>query len=220
MSDKISVVLIDDHTLVRQGIRLFLNMQADIEVVGEASSGEQGIALVAEWTPDVVLIDLILPEGIDGVAATQAIRQTSPNTQIVILTSYDEDGYIFPALDAGALSYVLKSVTADKLAEIVRKAARGEAVVNPKVAARLLDEQKSSYLYDRIPYTVLTKRELQVLRLVATGMNNIEIADKLSITIKTVRAHVSNILRKLHLRDRTQATAYAWRKGIVRPSSG
>jgi len=216
MSEKITVLLVDDHSIVRQGVGLYLSLHPDIDVVGEAESGEEGVRLATELVPDVVLMDLIMPDGIDGVEATRRVKQASPTTQVVVLTSYHDDEHIFPAIRTGALSYILKNVEADELASTIRKAARGEAVLNPKVATRIVQELNGTRFDETNPYTILSERELEVLQLVANGLSNAEIAEKLVVTVKTVRAHVSNILSKLHLRDRTQATVYAWREGIVR----
>ena len=216
MDEKITVLLVDDHSIVRQGVHLYLSLQPDIEVIGEAESGEEAVALVDELLPDVVLMDLIMPNGIDGVEATRRVKGVSPTSQVVMLTSYHDDEHIFPAIRAGALSYILKDVKADELASVVRKAARGEAVLNPKVATRVIKELHGSRMDEVNPFTLLSDRELEVLQLVANGLSNAEIAEQLVVTVKTVRTHVSNILSKLHLKDRTQATVYAWREGIVR----
>lgn len=214
MTDKISVLLTDDHALVRQGIRAFLELQPDLTVVGEANSGEAGVAMAAELVPDVVLMDLVMP-GIGGVEATRQVKQVSPHSQIIVLTSYHEDEYIFPALRAGALSYVLKDVGPDELAETVRKAARGESVLHPRVAARVVQELRGTRRDTPNLFTDLSDRELEVLRLIADGCSNGEIAAKLFISEKTVKGHVSNILSKLHMMDRTQAAVYAWQQGLV-----
>jgi two-component system, NarL family, response regulator LiaR len=215
MSEKITILIADDHALVRQGVHAFLDTQPDLEVVGEAENGAQAVRLAAQTIPDVVLMDLLMP-GIDGVEATRQIKQSSPRTQVVILTSYHEDEHIFPAIRAGALSYVLKDVGSTDLGEIVRKAARGEAVLHPQVAARVIQELQGVRRPETNPFTELTDREMEVLRLIAAGMSNADIAGKLVLSEKTVKGHVSNILSKLHLGDRTQAAVYAWREGIVR----
>jgi two-component system, NarL family, response regulator LiaR len=215
MSEKITILIADDHALVRQGVHAFLDTQPDLEVVGEAENGAQAVRLAAQTIPDVVLMDLLMP-GIDGVEATRQIKQSSPRTQVVILTSYHEDEHIFPAIRAGALSYVLKDVGSTDLGEIVRKAARGEAVLHPQVAARVIQELQGVRRAETNPFTELTDREMEVLRLIAAGMSNADIAGKLVLSEKTVKGHVSNILSKLHLGDRTQAAVYAWREGIVR----
>jgi len=214
MTDKISILITDDHALVRQGIRAFLELQPDIIVIGEADSGEAAVRMAAELVPDVVLMDLVMP-GIGGVEATQQVKQVSPHSQIIVLTSYHEDEYIFPALRAGALSYVLKDVGPDELADTVRKAARGESVLHPRVASRMVQELRGTKRDTPNLFTDLSDRELEVLRLIADGLSNAEIADKLSISEKTVKGHVSNILGKLHMMDRTQAAVFAWQQGLV-----
>jgi NarL family two-component system response regulator LiaR len=215
MSESITVLLVDDHSIVRQGVKAFLVTQPDIMVVGEASSGEEAIKLAEQYVPDVILMDLIMP-AMDGVEATRRVKQVSPRSQIVVLTSYHEDEHIFPSLKAGALSYVLKDVSAEELASAVRKAASGEAVLHPRVAARVIKELQGKRQDALNPFTELSERELEVLKLIADGMSNAEIAAKLVLSEKTVKGHVSNILGKLHLVDRTQAAVYAWREGVVR----
>ncbi|NLT42315.1 MAG: response regulator transcription factor [Anaerolineae bacterium] len=211
-----TVLLVDDHKLVRQGVRAFLETLPDIVVVGEAGSGEEAVALLGEQVPDVVLMDLIMPGGMDGVEATRLIRRASPHTQVIVLTSYHEDEHIFPALRAGALSYVLKDIGPLELADAVRKAATGEAVLHPRVAARVIREIQGARTDAPNPFADLTDRELELLRLIADGLSNADIAARLVISEKTVKGHVSNILSKLHLADRTQAAVYAWREGLVR----
>jgi DNA-binding NarL/FixJ family response regulator len=215
MSDLISVLLVDDHAMVRQGVRAFLVTQPDIAVVGEAASGEEAVKLAEQHVPDVILMDLIMPN-MDGVEATRRVKHVSPRSQIVVLTSYHEDEHIFPALKAGALSYILKDVSAEELADAVRKAAAGEAVLHPRVAARVIKELQGRREDALNPFTELSERELEVLKLIADGMSNGEIAARLVLSEKTVKGHVSNILSKLQLADRTQAAVYAWRQGVVR----
>jgi NarL family two-component system response regulator LiaR len=215
MSEPVTVLIVDDHLLVRQGVRAFLETQSDIRVVGDAGSGEEAIQLATELVPDVVLMDLVMP-GIDGVEATRHLRRVSPRTQVLVLTSYHQDEHIFPAIRAGALSYLLKDVSPVELAEAVRKAARGEAVLHPRVAARVVQELHGARAESFNPWSDLSERELEVLRLIAGGMDNAEIAERLVISEKTVKSHVSNILSKLHVGDRTQAAVYAWREGVVR----
>ena len=214
MTDKISLLITDDHALVRQGIRAFLELQADLMVIGEADSGEAAVRMAAELVPDVVLMDLVMP-GIGGVEATRQVKQVSPHSQIIVLTSYHEDEYIFPALRAGVLSYVLKDVGPDELADTVRKAARGESVLHPRVASRVVQELRGARRDTPNLFTDLSDRELEVLRLIADGLSNAEIANKLFISEKTVKGHVSNILSKLHMMDRTQAAVFAWQQGLV-----
>jgi NarL family two-component system response regulator LiaR len=218
MSEVITVLLVDDHQMVRQGVRAFLDTQPDIDVVGEATDGETAISLAIKFAPDVVLMDLIMP-GMDGVEATRRIKAASPRTQLIVLTSYHQDEHIFPAIRAGALSYVLKSIGPEELGDIVRRAAAGEAVLHPKVAARVVQEISGARRENLNPFTELSEREFEVLRLIAAGKRNAEIAQNLVISEKTVKNHVSNILSKLHLADRTQAAVYAWREGIVRRDS-
>ena len=215
MSDSITVMLVDDHAMVRQGVRAFFVTQPDISVVAEASSGEEAVKLAAQFVPDVILMDLIMPS-MDGVEATRRVKQVSPRSQIIVLTSYHEDENIFPALKAGALSYILKDLSAEELASAVRKAAVGEAVLHPRVAARVIKELQGRRSEALNPFTELSERELEVLKLIADGMSNAEMAAKLVLSEKTVKGHVSNILSKLQLADRTQAAVYAWREGIVR----
>lgn len=215
MSETITVLLVDDHEVVRQGVRAFLQTQPDIEVIGEADSGETAVTLVTDLAPDVVLMDLIMP-GIDGVQATRQIKQISPRSQIIVLTSYHQDEHIFPAIRAGALSYLLKDVAPEALATAVRKAAKGEAILHPRVAARVVQELHGARQDAPNVFTELSDREMEVLRQIAAGKSNREIAEELVISEKTVKSHVSNILSKLHLDDRTQAAVYAWREGVVR----
>ncbi len=215
MTDSISVLLVDDHSVVRQGVKAFLITQPDITVVGETGSGEEAIKLAAQHIPDVILMDLIMPS-MDGVEATRRVKQVSPRSQVVVLTSYHEDEHIFPALKAGALSYILKDISAEELADAVRKAAAGEAVLHPRVAARVIKELQGKREDTLNPFTELSERELEVLKLIADGMSNAEMAAQLVLSEKTIKGHVSNILSKLHLADRTQAAVYAWREGVVR----
>jgi NarL family two-component system response regulator LiaR len=213
MSERITVLLVDDHAIVRQGVRTFLELQPDILVIGEAETGADAVRLASEYAPDVVLMDLKLPE-MDGIEATRKLVEISPRTQVIVLTSYHEDEHIFPAIRAGAISYVLKDIRPAALADVVRKAAAGDAVLHPRVARRLIQELKGARAAaDAL--AVLTEREVEVLRLVGEGLTNAEIAGRLIISEKTAKSHISNILSKLHLADRTQAAVYAWREGIM-----
>ncbi len=215
MSEPIRILLVDDHKIVRQGVRAFFDALEGIEVIGEAGSGTAAVKMIEEHVPDVVLMDLIMP-GMDGVEATRLAKSISPRTQIVVLTSYHEDEHIFPALQAGALSYILKDVAMDELAEAVYKASRGEATLHPQVASRVIQELHGRKKDENTPVVDLTKREMEILKAVAQGMTNHEIAEKFVISKYTVKGHVSNILSKLHLADRTQAAVYAWQQGVVR----
>ncbi len=211
--ETISVLIIDDHQVVRQGLRDFLELNEQIEVIGEASSGEAGIQLAGDLLPDVVLMDLVMPGGIDGVEATRRLKSISPSSRIIVLTSFADDDKIFPAIKAGAISYLLKDISPDALAHAVLAAQRNEAVLHPDVATRLMHEFSTAPA--SAPLEHLTERELDVLRLIAQGKSNREIADALVISEKTVKTHVSNLLSKLHLADRTQAAIYALRQRLV-----
>jgi NarL family two-component system response regulator LiaR len=213
-TNTISVMIVDDHEMVRRGACSYLEAQPDISVVAQAGSGEEAVKLAREFVPDVVLMDLVMP-GMDGVDATRKVKDVSPRTQIIILTSFHQDEYIFPALQAGAISYLLKDVKAAELVEAIRRAARGEATLHPKIAARVIKTFRNLDPEEATPFITLTERELEVLKLIAQGYSNDKIAEKLVISIGTVKGHVSNILSKLHLVDRTQAAAYAWKEGIV-----
>jgi len=223
MNDAITVMIVDDHAVVRGGIRAFLETQPDFRVVAEAASGEKAVQRAIEYAPDVVLMDLVMPD-MDGVAATREVKRVSPRSQVIVLTSYHDDEHIFPAIRAGALSYLLKDIAPDDLATAVRMAARGEAMLHPRVAARLMQEIHAARGQKRASaappaFADLTPRELEVLRLIAEGLSNAEIAERLIIGERTVKSHVSNILSKLHLADRTQAAVFAWRQGLMGASS-
>lgn len=216
--DTISLLLVDDHELVRRGIRAFLETKPGLVIVGEAETGEEALALAREHAPDVVLLDLLLP-GMDGVETTRRIKAVSPRSQIMILTSYHENEHILPALYAGAISYLLKDVGPKELEEAVRLAVRGEARLHPKVAAQVMRSlargQTTRTRQQGAAGPELTTRESEVLRHIASGLSNADIAAKLFVSEKTVKSHVSNVLAKLHLSDRTQAAVYAWREGIM-----
>ena len=217
MVQSITVLIVDDHELVRHGVWTFLARHPDIVVLGQAATGEAALALAAELAPDVALVDLVMP-GMDGVEVTRRLKEISPHTQVIVLTSYHEDEHIFPAIRAGALSYLLKDVGTAELADAVRKAARGEAVLHPHVAARLIQDLRDVPRADDHAASVplLSEREREVLRLIAEGCPNAEIAGRLVISEFTVKNHVSNILGKLQLADRTQAAVYAWRAGLMK----
>jgi NarL family two-component system response regulator LiaR len=215
MSEPITVMIVDDHEMVRHGAAGYLEAQPEIKVVAEAESGSEAVRLAREYVPDVVLMDLVMP-GMDGVEATRKVKDISPRTQIIVLTSYHQDEHIFPALQAGAISYLLKDVKARELVEAIHRAAKGEATLHPRVAARVIKQFSSREPAKSNLFTELTERELEVLTLIARGYTNQKIAEDLVITIGTVKGHVSNILSKLHLADRTQAAVYAWQEGIVR----
>ncbi|MFQ6058036.1 MAG: response regulator [Anaerolineae bacterium] len=212
MTEPIRVLVVDDHAMVRQGLRTFLDLREDIEVVGEAANGTEAVDQVRQLLPDVVLMDLVMP-GMDGIEATRRIRAISPNTRVIVLTSFAEDEKVFPSIKAGALGYLLKDVSPADLIKAIQAAHRGEAQLHPEIARKLMDEF-SARAREPLPEE-LTARELEVLCLIARGRSNREIAQELVISEKTVKTHVSNILSKLHLADRTQAAIYALKEGLV-----
>lgn len=214
MPNPMSILIVDDHEVVRKGIRAYLETLSEFQVVGEAISGEEAVLMVGELIPDIVLLDLIMP-GMDGVEATRRIKQVSPRTQVVVLTSYHEDIHIFPALKAGAIAYILKDMKMEKLVEVLHRALQGEVTLHPRVAMRVLQNIRGEDNDDQPLFTDLTDREQDVLKLIANGLTNSQIAEKLYISENTVKGHVSNILSKLHLADRTQVAVYAWQRGIV-----
>jgi NarL family two-component system response regulator LiaR len=211
-TDRIRVVIADDHVLVRQGIRAFLDTHGDLEIAGEAEDAASAAKLCAHLKPQVALVDLVMPGG--GIAATRDIRAASPHTQVVLLTSFDDSQQILAAVQAGALSCLLKDIDADGLADAIRKAARGDAVLHPRVAGYLLDAVRRGASSGEEPLATLSEREREVLELMAEGFSNQVIGEKLVISEKTVKTHVSNILAKLGVADRTQAAVYAWKSGM------
>ena len=212
MAETISVLLVDDHAVVRQGLRTFLELQSDMEVVGEAADGEEAVASVEQLVPDVVLMDLMMPK-MDGIEAIRRIRQVSPTTRVIALTSFVDDSKVFGSVKAGAAGYLLKDVQPQDLADAIRTVHGGEALLHPAIAAKLV--QEFSEPAEPQPFENLTAREMDVLRLVAQAKSNREIAAEFVLSEKTVKTHVSNILQKLHLADRTQAAVYAIRQRLV-----
>lgn len=213
--EPISILIVDDHAVVRAGVRGFLSIQPDFLIVGEAENGVQAVEMTQQHTPDVVLMDLVMP-AMNGIEATRLVKEASPRTQVIILTSHHDDTFLFPALQAGALSYILKDVPPSALVEAVRRAAQGEATLTPQIATRVLQALQSRDSASGKPFAELTDREREVLYLIAEGTSNAQIADKLVVSEKTVKGHVSNILSKLHLADRTQAAVLAWKKGFMK----
>ena len=213
-TENITVLLVDDHSIVRKGVRGFLEIQTNIEVVGEAESGEKAVVMCEEFAPDVVLLDLLM-SGMNGVETTRQIKLVSPRSNVIILTSFHDNEYILPAIQAGALSYLLKDVSPNDLVAAVRKASIGEAVLHPRIAIQIMSEMQTAKTA-KINLDELTNREHEVLQCIAEGLSNFDIGEKLFISEKTVKSHVSNILSKLHLADRTKAAVYAWRSGIVK----
>lgn len=210
----IRVLIVDDHAVVREGLRSFLELQEGIEVAGEASDGEEAIALASELVPDVVLMDLVMP-GLDGVGAMRALRSRLPKARVIVLTSFLDDDRLLPAIRAGAGGYLLKNVAPLELARAIRAAHRGEAIIDPTVAARLLQTLSAERQFESVEAERLTARELQVLELIVGGRANKRIALELGISEKTVKAHVGHLLAKLGVTDRTQAALLAVREGLV-----
>ena len=213
--DRVSVLVVDDHSIVRQGLRSFLELQPDIEIIGEAADGLEAVSMAQEKLPDVVLMDLFMPR-MDGIQATREIVRLSPRTQVLILTSFAGDEQVFPAIKAGAMGYQMKDVSPTELAEAIRAVHRGETPLHPEIAKKLMREFTAP-VENSLSREDLTDREIEVLSLIAQGLSNRDIAERLFLSPKTVKTHVSNILSKLHLADRTQAAIYALKKGLVAP---
>jgi len=205
----IRILIVDDHSVVRQGLQMFLALDPELEIVGEAKNGVEALRLAHQLKPDVVLMDLLMPE-MDGVAATEAIRRELPDVEVIALTSVLEDKAIFDAIRIGAIGYLLKDTEGDKLCEAIKAAAAGQVRLSPQVAARLMREVRAPESPE-----ALTERETEVLRALARGLSNKEIAVALFITEKTVKTHVSNVLRKLGVPSRTRAALYALKIGLV-----
>jgi NarL family two-component system response regulator LiaR len=213
--DRIKVLITDDQAIVRKGIRALLTTEADIEVVGEAENGVEAINQIAKLSPDVTLMDLEMPK-MDGIEAIRRITADQPKARILVLTSFATDDKVFPAIKAGALGYLLKDSSPEELVQAVRQVYRGESSLHPTIARKVLQELSRPPEPKQIPtIEPLTEREVEVLRLVARGLNNQRIADQLVISEATVRTHVSNILGKLHLASRTQAALYALQTGLA-----
>ena len=213
MTRSIRVLVADDHAIVRKGIRALLATEPDIEVVGEAENGREAVTEVEKLRPDVILMDLVMPE-VDGIEAIRRITARQPEARILVLTSFAADDKVFPAIKAGALGYLLKDSGPEELVQAIHQVYRGESSLHPTIARKLLQELSRPSERPPTPEP-LTEREVEVLRLVARGQSNQEIADQLVISEATVRTHVSNILGKLHLASRTQAALYALREGLA-----
>jgi NarL family two-component system response regulator LiaR len=211
---KIDVLIVDDHAIVRQGLRTYLELLDDFVVIGEARNGLEAVAEVRQHPPDIVLMDLVMPE-MDGIEATRQLSAISPSTRVIVLTSFADDERVFPAIKAGAAGYLLKDVSPADLANAIRAVHAGETHLHPEITKKLVDQFASPTTDPRPTPDELTPRELEVLRLIAQGMSNREMAQALAISHKTVKTHVSNILGKLHLADRTQAAIYAHRHGVA-----
>lgn len=215
----VRVLVADDHELFREGIRRLLGTAADIEVVGEAKSGEDAVRLVEELTPDVVLLDVMMP-GMSGIDVARVIRTTSPRTRVIMLTIHTNEEFLFAAIKAGAMGYLLKDASSDELLRALRVVAQGEGLLAPAMAAKVFKEfARVAASQDLSPVlTPLTQRETEILQHVTAGLANKEIAQKLDISERTVKNHLSNIMEKLHVNSRTQAAVYALRTGIVPPA--
>ena len=216
-TDKIKVLIVDDHQVVRQGLRTFLELHDDMAVVGEAGDGSAALEMIRRLDPDIVLMDLVMP-GLDGIAATRHAVALGARTKVIALTSFAEDDKVFPAIEAGASSYLLKDVSPDALVEAIRAVHRGEARLHPDITRKLMHATRVAHQASgEAPALAgdLTDREREVIRLVARGCSNHEIAQELAISEKTVKTHISHILGKLNLEDRTQLAIYAIKKGLA-----
>ncbi len=215
MGDRMKVLVVDDHAVVREGIRMVLEGDPELQVVGEASSGEEAIDKVRELEPNVVVMDIGMP-GLSGFEATRRIRQSHPDVQVLALTVHDSEAYVFQMLQAGATGYVVKRAPAAEVIQAVKGAFRGEAVLHPSVAKLLIRDYLSRVEKgEETSYDTLSEREREILKLIAEGKTNKEIAELLYLSIKTVQAHRANLMRKLGMHDRTELVKYAIRKGII-----
>ncbi|MBT2679780.1 response regulator transcription factor [Bacillus sp. ISL-35] len=209
----IKVVFVDDHEMVRIGVSSYLSAQPDIEVIGEADNGKSGVEMALELRPDIILMDLVMKE-MDGIEATRQIIEQWPEAKIIIVTSFLDDEKVYPALEAGATSYMLKTSKASEIANAVRVTYSGQPVLEPEVTGKMMMKMRQKNSVEL--HEELTEREMEVLKLIAEGKTNQEIADELFIALKTVKTHVSNILSKLQVQDRTQAVIYAFRHSLVK----
>lgn len=208
----IKILLVDDHEMVRIGVSAYLQTQTDMSVIGEASNGREAVDKALDLKPDIILMDMVMPE-MNGAEATAAIIKEWPEAKIVIVTSFLDDDKVYPALEAGAISYILKTSNAKRIAEAIRETVKGQTVLEPEVTTKMMQRMRTgseTFLHDE-----LTERELEVLLLMTKGKSNQEIADDLFIGIKTVKTHVSNVLSKLEVQDRTQAVIYAFKHELV-----
>jgi NarL family two-component system response regulator LiaR len=210
----IRVLLVDDHEMVRIGLAAVLGTEAGIEVVGEAGNGQEGLRLARAYNPQVVLMDLVM-EGMDGIETTRRIMEEMPDVRVIVLTSFLDDEKLYPVIEAGAFSYLLKTSRASEIADAIRAAARGQSVLESQVASKMMNRFRRPSQQAAQPHEDLTEREMEVLKLLAQGKSNQEIADELFIGIKTVKYHLTNLFGKLNVEDRTQAAIYAHRNGLV-----
>lgn len=218
MTEMIRLLLVDDQRLMRDGLRILLELESDFEVIGEAENGAEALEVYSQLTPDVVLMDIRMPE-VDGVEATRRLRQTDPNSKVIILTTFDDNEYVFEGLRAGALGYLLKDVSGDELADAIRKVAAGGSMIEPSVARKVVAE--FARLAPATPEAAhhliepLSEREIEILTLVSQGLTNREIANKLFLAEGTVKNYVTSILQKIGARDRTQAAIRARELGLL-----
>jgi two-component system response regulator NreC len=213
---KTKVLIADDHAIVREGVRMILAKEPDIEVVGEAEDGQQALDLVEQRRPNVVIMDLSMP-GMGGIEATKKVKEQHPKVNVLVLTMHEDESYVFQLLRAGASGYVLKRAAAQDLVQAVRAAAKGEAFLYPSVARKVVEDylKRVEAGEGRDRYDGLTEREREILTLIAQGLSNQHIAEKLFISIKTVQTHRAHVLEKLGLHDRTELVRYAIRKGLI-----
>ena len=213
--DRITILIADDHTLFRRGIRKMLEDEEDLAVVGEAANGAEALQLVHEHVPDVVLMDIQMPE-MDGIEVTRILYREMPHLGIVFITMYEDDEFVFRGLQAGGRGYILKDADPDTMLRAIRAVAKGESLLGPTIALKVMRQFSGMEKANEVVVDKLTPREVEVLKQIAEGLSNREIGLRLSISEKTVKNHINNILSKLHLYDRTQATLYAIRSGIVK----
>lgn len=206
-------MFVDDHEMVRIGVSAYLSAQPDIEVVGEAADGKKGVELALAMRPDIILMDLVMKE-MDGIEATKQIIENWPEAKVIIVTSFLDDEKVYPALEAGATSYMLKTSKADEIANAVRATYHGQSVLEPEVTGKMMFKMRQKQ--QQLPHEELTSREMEILMLMAEGKTNQDIADELYIALKTVKTHVSNILSKLNVQDRTQAVIYAFKHSLIK----
>ena len=209
----IKILLVDDHEMVRIGVSAYLQIQADMEVIGEAVNGREAVDKALELRPDIILMDMVMPE-MNGAEATAAIIAEWPEAKIIIVTSFLDDDKVYPALEAGAVSYILKTSNAKRIADAIRDTLKGQTVLEPEVTTKMMQKMRAGT--ERSLHEELTERELEILLLIAQGRTNQAIADDLFIAVKTVKTHVSNLLSKLEVQDRTQAAIYAFHNKLVK----
>lgn len=213
MEDIIKVLLVDDHEMVRMGLAAYLSTEPNIEVVGEASNGEEGVRQAEQFKPDVILMDLVMA-GMDGIEATRRIRKAQPEAKVIVLTSFIDDEKVYPVIEAGAFSYLLKTSRAPEIVQAIQQAYKGQAVFESQITDKIMTRMRGGSTEQ--PHLQCTPREMEVLKLIGEGKSNQDIADELFIGIKTVKTHVSNVLSKLGVDDRTQAAIYAYKQGICK----